>query len=164
LEGFFVLSVVEYCIHRSVGVVMSSFESMSPTLPPETWGLHGNAPSDECSDGFFRHCTGTNVMSQRNYAIDSLVTPYFGTAVAGVNDTGAEAFARQLYLSMIAQVIRRHDSLPVVPLFLHFLVLQRKKPTLCASSLMQALIVKSAVEVQRSQNTWGTLLWQLNEM
>lgn len=42
----------------------------------------------------------------------------------------ADAFARQLYLSMLAQ----------------------------------ALIVKSAVEVQRSQNTFGTLLWQLNEM
>ena len=39
----------------------------------------------------------------------------------------ATAFARQLFLSMIAQ----------------------------------ALIVKSAVEIQRSQNTWGTLLWQV---
>ena len=38
----------------------------------------------------------------------------------------ADAFARQLYLSMLAQ----------------------------------ALIVKSAVEVQRSENTWGTVLWQ----
>lgn len=71
-------------------VGMSSFESMAPTLPPDTFGLHGNAPSDQCPGGFFRSCTGSNVMSQRNYAIDSLVTPYFGSNVSRVNESGGE--------------------------------------------------------------------------
>ena len=71
-------------------VAMSSFESMAATLPPENFGLHGNAPTDQCPGGFFRQCTGTNVMSQRNYAIDSLVTPYFGASVSGVNESGGE--------------------------------------------------------------------------
>ena len=47
-------------------VVMSSFESMAPTLAPEHWSLHGGGPPDECAGGEFGHvCTkGNNVMSQ----------------------------------------------------------------------------------------------------
>jgi len=59
------------------------FESMAPTLPPDTlFGLHGNAPLGPGAAGFFRSCTGSNVMSQRNATrIDSFVTPYFGSNV-----------------------------------------------------------------------------------
>ncbi len=32
--------------------VFSSFESMSPTLAPEHWGIHGGAPPDTCTGGF----------------------------------------------------------------------------------------------------------------
>ena len=32
--------------------VMSSFESMSPTLAPEHWGIHGGAPPDNCTGSF----------------------------------------------------------------------------------------------------------------
>ena len=49
-------------------VVMSSFESMAPTLAKEHWSLHGGTPPDDCHAGgaFGHECTGTNVMSQRN--------------------------------------------------------------------------------------------------
>ena len=50
-------------------VVMSSFESMAPTLAKEHWSLHGGAPMDDCHAGgaFGHECTGDNVMSERNY-------------------------------------------------------------------------------------------------
>ena len=50
-------------------VVMSSFESMAPTLAKEHWSLHGGAPPDNCAAGgsFGHSCTGSNVMAQRNY-------------------------------------------------------------------------------------------------
>ena len=39
-------------IHASGGtVVMSSFESMSPTLAKEHWSLHGGEPAADCSTG-----------------------------------------------------------------------------------------------------------------
>ena len=47
--------------------VMSSFESMSPTLAPQHWGLHAGQPDDSCPGGFERHCEGVNVMAERNY-------------------------------------------------------------------------------------------------
>ena len=47
--------------------VYSSFESMSPTLKPEHWGMHGGAGPDVCKGGFASKCEGTNTMAQRNY-------------------------------------------------------------------------------------------------
>ena len=84
-------------------VVMSSFESMSPTLLPEHWSLHGGSPPDECVRvSFFLKCTGGNVMSQRNYAVDTIISAYFN--VSGMLDeVGEDSFSRQLYMSMIAQ-------------------------------------------------------------
>ena len=86
--------------------VMSSFESMAPTLAPEHWGLHGGQPDDECPGGFERHCTGPNVMAERNYPCDNLIDVYFGTQPAGYfNRTGEAVFKRQLYQCMLAQAI-----------------------------------------------------------
>ena len=49
--------------------VYSSFESMSATLAPEHWGVHGGAPKDTCdTGGGYHHCEGGNAMAQRNYA------------------------------------------------------------------------------------------------
>jgi hypothetical protein len=62
----------------SVG--MSSFESMSATLKPEHWGLHGGMAPDQCGSGLpnaGHRCTGGNPMSQRNYPCDSLIVAYF---------------------------------------------------------------------------------------
>ena len=46
---------------------MSSFESMSPLLKPEHWGLHAGLPGDNCSTSWDRECHGANPMSLRNY-------------------------------------------------------------------------------------------------
>ena len=58
--------------------VMSSFESMSPTLDPAHWSLHGGAAPDDCSqpdptNGFWKDCKGGNVMSERNYPCDNQI-------------------------------------------------------------------------------------------
>jgi hypothetical protein len=65
--------------------VMSSFESMAPTLDPAHWSLHGGAPEDNCSahdvtTAFWHECVGGNVMAERNYPCDDQVSVYFGDA------------------------------------------------------------------------------------
>eukprot|EP01052_Picozoa_sp_SAG31_P053999 SAG31_NODE_14126_length_826_cov_0.927098_2_plen_97_part_01 len=49
----------------------SSFESMSPTLAVEHWGVHGGGAPSRCEKG---KCIGTNVMAQRNYMNDNFIT------------------------------------------------------------------------------------------
>ena len=68
-------------------VCMSSFESMSATLLPAHWGLHGGSPPDECHGGLPNAgavCKGSNPMAQRNYACDTLIVAYFGMLCACV--------------------------------------------------------------------------------
>eukprot|EP01126_Amoeba_proteus_P030934 TRINITY_DN3046_c0_g2_i4.p1 TRINITY_DN3046_c0_g2~~TRINITY_DN3046_c0_g2_i4.p1 ORF type:complete len:906 (+),score=164.89 TRINITY_DN3046_c0_g2_i4:153-2870(+) len=91
-------------------VGMSSFESMSVTLPQEDWGLR------------------TPPMQQRNYPCDNIIDVYWGKK--DLNETGELAFKRQLYQCLIGQ----------------------------------ALVLKSDIEVRKSTNEWGTVLWQLNEI
>lgn len=116
--------------------VMSSFESMSPTLDPAHWSLHGGAAADSCSvpdptNGFWKDCTGTNVMSERNYPCDNQIITYFGDDAHGrLDQVGPAAFKKQLYQCMLAQ----------------------------------ALGVKSDIENRRATNTFGILTWQLNEI
>jgi len=57
-------------------VVMSSFESMSPLLKPEHWGLHGGEPDKRCKAP--GPCDGTNAMAERNYDCDPIIARYFG--------------------------------------------------------------------------------------
>eukprot|EP01003_Olkasia_polycarbonata_P005258 NODE_47_length_1953_cov_116.009454_g28_i0.p1 GENE.NODE_47_length_1953_cov_116.009454_g28_i0~~NODE_47_length_1953_cov_116.009454_g28_i0.p1 ORF type:complete len:546 (+),score=77.92 NODE_47_length_1953_cov_116.009454_g28_i0:190-1638(+) len=66
-------------------VVLSSFESMSPTLEPSHWSV--NAP----------------VMSERNYPCDNLIHAYFGPQM--LNETGEEPFKKQLWQCMMAQTL-----------------------------------------------------------
>ena len=48
-------------------VTWSSFESLSATIDPSHWSLHGGAAPDNCSYSFGQNtCNGTNVMAQRN--------------------------------------------------------------------------------------------------
>jgi beta-mannosidase len=76
------------------GTCFSSFESMSPTLAPEHWGVHGGNGS------------GKQVMAQRNYANDNFIAVMFGNRTLGqLSKTGVEAFKAQLYWSMIAQAL-----------------------------------------------------------
>eukprot|EP00931_Biecheleriopsis_adriatica_P063878 TRINITY_DN38765_c0_g1_i1.p1 TRINITY_DN38765_c0_g1~~TRINITY_DN38765_c0_g1_i1.p1 ORF type:complete len:936 (-),score=124.19 TRINITY_DN38765_c0_g1_i1:136-2943(-) len=116
--------------------VFSSFESMSPTLAQEHWGVHGGAPEDDCTEGdtttsFWKICKHGNVMAQRNYPCDNLILGYFGRDKSEqLEATGKSAFKRQLWQCMIAQ----------------------------------ALALKSDIEARRAQNTFGIVTWQLNEI
>ena len=87
-------------------VVMSSFESMAPTLAPEHWALHAGQPDDTCPGGFERRCVGSNVMAERNYPCDSMIDVYFGMQPAGYyNQSGEASFKRQLYQCMLSQAM-----------------------------------------------------------
>lgn len=91
----------------SVG--MSSFESMSATLKPEHWGLHGGMPAGKCGSGLpnaGHRCTGSNPMSQRNYPCDSLMVAYFNTSAAELDAVGAPAFKKQLWQCMAAMAFK----------------------------------------------------------
>jgi len=112
---------------------MSSFESMSGTLAPEHWGIHGGAAPDNCTghpQGEYV-CIGDNAMAQRNYACDATIFKAFGNdTLVDKNATGEHAFKGQLYQCMTAQ----------------------------------AIIMKQNIEMHRTQNHYGTLTWQLNEI
>ena len=61
----------------------SSFESVSPTLPPGDWNLHSPP------------------MFERNYAADNFLTAYFGVPWPGFID--GSSLQAQLYLALVAQ-------------------------------------------------------------
>ena len=117
-------------------VAGSSFESLSPTLAPEHWSLHGGMPSDSCVGRFANNCTGasglpTNPMAQRNYPLDSIIGTYFGTAVLpSLDDVGAAALQRQTYFGQLGPALQQ----------------------------------KAAIEVYRGQPIWGLLYWDVNEV
>lgn len=84
----------------------SSFESMSPTLSPEHWGMHGGAPPDTCTTGTFEGpCNGTNTMAQRNYPQDNYLVSYFGLPRTSFDAVGPDFFKHQTYLSTIAMAL-----------------------------------------------------------
>ena len=68
--------------------VLSSFESMAPTLSPSNWGIH--------SDPFH----------ERNYPCDPIILSYFGKDV-DLDRRGEAAFKQQLYLCMLGQGLQR---------------------------------------------------------
>ena len=107
----------------------SSFESMSSTLSPENWGIHGADSSDTCSvyDQNVNICLGENVLAERNYACDSHIDAFFGSI--DDNEISEHYFKGQLYHCAIAN----------------------------------ALWLKSQIEILRSTNSFGALIWQLNE-
>jgi hypothetical protein len=117
----------------------SSFESMSATLSPRHWGLHGGMAADTCSNNtpgkvqcVGQHaCTGDNPMTQRNYGCDGAIRLFFGNrTTVDLAATGEVAFKGQLYLCQ----------------------------------LVQAIVLKQVYEARRAQNAYGHLVWQLNEI
>ena len=84
---------------------MSSFESMSPLLKPEHWGLHAGLPGDNCSTSWDRECHGANPMSLRNYPCDNLISYYFDMDKLQVDEVGEEVFKKQLWQCMISQAL-----------------------------------------------------------
>jgi beta-mannosidase len=83
--------------------VYSSFESMSPTIAPEHWGIHGGAPPDNCQGGFASKCQGNNVMAQRNYPCDNIIDTYFGPS--DFDKVGEKEFKQQLWQCMVGQAL-----------------------------------------------------------
>lgn len=77
------------------GSSMSSFESMSPTLAPQDWGLH------------------TPPMRQRNYASDNFIVAYFGRNIVDINATGALALQAQLYLATLGTALEMSSDIQV---------------------------------------------------
>ena len=112
----------------------TSFESLSPTLAPRHWSLHGGEAQDECIGGFFRNCSGAsglpfNPMAQRNYPMDSIIAAYFGMGVLpSLDAVGAAALQRQLYFALLAPALQQ----------------------------------KSHIEAFRAYPVWMTAFWQLN--
>lgn len=84
-------------------VSMSSFEAMSASLAPASYGLHGGGVPVNCTPTagtFLNRCTGRNAMAQRNWPCDSLVWSYFGPAL--LNASGAAAFRGALFQCQLA--------------------------------------------------------------
>ena len=117
----------------------SSFESMSATLSPQHWGVHGGMPADACSNDTLGHamcvgqhkCTGNNPMTQRNYACDGAIKLFFGAnTTVNLNATGEVAFKGQMY----------------------------------QCQLVQAIVLKQIYEARRATNAFGHLVWMLNEI
>jgi hypothetical protein len=79
-------TVPGYFVSETGATTMSSFESMSATLSEEHWGLH-SPPFHE-----------------RNYPCEAWIYSYF--RIIDLNQTGAEAFQRQLYYCMFGQALR----------------------------------------------------------
>lgn len=92
---------------------MSSFESMSGTLAPSSWGLHGGEAPSNCTRSvggvFTMNCTGHNAMAQRNWACDSLIWSYFGAAL--LNSTGEVNFKASLFQCMIASALNLQTNM-----------------------------------------------------
>lgn len=85
---------------------MSSFESMSATLSPRNWNIHGGDGPARCTRvvGHDLECTGNNVLSQRNYACDSHIIKFFG-AIPFEKEVGKHVFQAQLYECMMGQAL-----------------------------------------------------------
>ena len=120
-------------------VVMSSFESMSATLSPQHWSVHGGSQADDCQHGDrgacpIRQCEARakahNPMSYRNYPCDSIILTYFRSSQTDLDAVGRKAFQGQLWRCMMGQ----------------------------------ALEMKSNIETRRAGNTFGITVWQYNEI
>jgi hypothetical protein len=110
--------------------VYSSAESMSGTISPSHWSVHGNSSPDQCKldIGCTNSCLGTNIMAERNYPCDSHIQAYFGNSTS-LDAVGETAFQEQMFHCIMAQT----------------------------------LWMKGEVESRRSKNSYGLLIWQLNE-
>ena len=82
--------------------VMSSFESMSATLLPAHWSVHGGMPPDHnCTKG---HCDGSNPLADRNYPCDNIIEVYFG-ANDKLDSVGEAIFKQQLFHCILGQAL-----------------------------------------------------------
>ena len=88
---------------------MSSFESMSATLDPKHWALHGGSPYKRCE---IWPCDGANPMAERNYECTPLIRKWFGDIAAeSLNITGESSFKQQLYQCMVGQALEMKSNI-----------------------------------------------------
>ena len=87
--------------------VFSSFESMSPSLQSDHWGVHAGMPAETCDK---TTCTGTNPMSERNHPCDAVIEVYFG-GVENLDAVGEQAFKKQLYQCMVGQALNMKSTI-----------------------------------------------------
>ena len=84
----------------------SSWESVSPTIAPSHYALHGGAAPDDCDNGGWpSRCVGDNVMAQRNYPCDSIIFQYFGGTAADLEQVGEMPFKKQLFQCLYGQAL-----------------------------------------------------------
>ena len=92
--------------------VFSSFESMAPTLAPAHWALWGGVAPATCTGSpWGRPCIGENPLAQKNYPCDNFIRAYFGDRADHLNETGAPAFAAQLYMCMVSQALEKKGDI-----------------------------------------------------
>jgi len=123
-------------------VAWSSPESLASTLSPRYRALFGNQPPDVCEgDGFPNVCKGSNILARRNYPCANFVGSFFGRS---------------------ADYLRPGSTPPALVAYLN--TTQHFASSLYLCGLASALLVKNLVEVHRSRNELGHLVWQLNEV
>mmetsp|Transcript_18332 Transcript_18332/g.27806 ORF Transcript_18332/g.27806 Transcript_18332/m.27806 type:complete len:110 (-) Transcript_18332:645-974(-) len=85
---------------------------MAPTLGANHWNLHGGAPPDNCTKGFDKEYKGGNVMAQRNYPCDNIISAYFPTDDPGCfGQVGEQIFRKQLYHCMVGQALQMKSAI-----------------------------------------------------
>jgi len=148
--------------------VFSSFESMTPTLHPDHWSAHGGDKEDNCSApdvtlSFWKDCTGTNVMAERNCksmlcwclvpcAVRALTSKYGFVFPFCATDP-----CDSLILGYFGAGSTAHGGLDDVGEF----SFQRQ---IYQCMISQALAMQSDIESRRATNAFGIVTWQLNEI
>lgn len=163
-------------------VTMSSFESMSATLSPQHWSVHGGEQADDCKGGKTQACPirqceaeakAHNPLSYRNYPCDSIILAYFRGSAADLDVVGRKAFQAQLWRCMMGQAsppsyveLQGQSSSPPHPYSPYPLNLLPLSITSIPSPPppWQALEMKSNIETRRASNTFGITVWQYNEI
>jgi beta-mannosidase len=119
--------------------VFSSFESMAPTLAPKHWGVHGGAPQADCrqpdrTNSFWRSCKG-------------------------VDGAPENVMAERNYPCdpLIIVYFGAAVNLDTTGEF-------EFKRQLFLCMLGQAIEMKADIETRRASNSFGTWVWQLNEI
>ena len=140
----------------------SSFESMTGTLSPEHWSLHGGAPPANCSQGWWlAHCTPNNVMAQRK-SVQRTAAPFPSIAsLYSVSPVRLLTLCRSVSYPCDSIVVSywggQQSDLDAVGAA----AFQRQ---LFQCIMGQALVLKSLIEEHRSTNAFGLQIWQLNEI
>ena len=145
---------------------MSSFESMSPLLKPEHWGLHAGLPADNCSASWDRECHGDNPMSLRNYP---WCANQYNSSCSGFIVQRFSANELTNFLCFVICLVTHSDNLISYYFDLNNTEVDSVgeevfKKQLYQCMISQALELKGDIETRRAGNTYGIIVWQYNEI